>query len=207
MAFPAYPQTPWKVLTCTHTYTYMCTHARRRQGQGCPPGVHCTQEPLGKSLWPSQHPVAGTHVCTHMCTRTPLQVPLQPSPGQQAAWCRAVAQPPLPARGRSPRPTSVLQTDFEKDVDLACRSGERLPGESDRWPSLGPLASFSFLCVSVHPSVCPHPTAACHSPRRKAGSHPGLMPRGPGPHLTGAFLWGLARPNLGLHSHASHPLP
>ena len=38
-------------------------------------------------------------------------------------------------------------------MDLACRSGERLTGESDRWPFPGPTA-FSFLRVSVCLSAC-----------------------------------------------------
>ncbi|XP_034509427.1 adhesion G protein-coupled receptor B1-like [Ailuropoda melanoleuca] len=43
-----------------------------------------------------------------------------------------------------------LMTDFEKDVDLACRSGERLPGESDRWSSPGSTCFFFFsLCVCL----------------------------------------------------------
>lgn len=49
---------------------------------------------------------------------------------------------------------SVLQTDFEKDVDLACRSGERPTGESVRWP--GWPTCFLFppnVCVCVHMHV------------------------------------------------------
>lgn len=57
-------------------------------------------------------------------------------------------------------------------MDLACRSGERLTGESDRWPWPGPTVS-SFLHASVR---CPHLTPTNHlhppatAPRLPAGS-------------------------------------
>lgn len=56
---------------------------------------------------------------------------------------------------------SVLQTDFEKDVDLACRSGERLTGESHGGQSAHLL--LSLFPASVCPT-CPHPTPAATWP-------------------------------------------
>lgn len=56
---------------------------------------------------------------------------------------------------------SVLQTDFEKDVDLACRSGERLTGESHGGQS-APLL-LSLFPASVCPT-CPHPPPAATWP-------------------------------------------
>lgn len=61
-------------------------------------------------------------------------------------------------------------------MDLACRSGERLTGESDRWAWPGPtVSSFLRACVcclsSSHnhqPSPGPHPLAT--PPRLPAGS-------------------------------------
>lgn len=67
---------------------------------------------------------------------------------------------------------SVLQTDFEKDVDLACRSGERLTGESHGGQS-APLL-LSLFPASVCPT-CPHPTPAATWP--SLGSIPRPPPR------------------------------
>lgn len=83
-------------------------------------------------------------------------------------------------------PVPVLQTDFEKDVDLACRSGERLTGESDRWASAGPACSFYFLsCVlCVHLSVLiPPPPCAAHAgtPRLRRAWAEQAAPRRPPP--------------------------
>lgn len=61
----------------------------------------------------------------------------------------------LPAPALISSSVSVLQTDFEKDVDLACRSGERLTGESHGGQSA--LLLLSLLLASVCFS-CPHPT-------------------------------------------------
>lgn len=66
----------------------------------------------------------------------------------------STARPP-PALPSSRSSVSVLQTDFEKDVDLACRSGERLTGESHGGQSA--LLLLSLLLASVC-FTCPHPT-------------------------------------------------
>lgn len=115
----------------------------------------------------------------------------------QTSRCSGSGPPRPLAHGPSPCPVSVLQTDFEKDVDLACRSGERLTGESDRWPSPGPtcfLSCSSCVCSFVCPCLAP----ASHSPqwgRVKSAQTQGTLPRSP--DLSGesrALPWAWARP-------------
>lgn len=66
-----------------------------------------------------------------------------------------LAAPPATSPALISSSVSVLQTDFEKDVDLACRSGERLTGESHGGQSA--LLLLSLLLASVC-FTCPHPT-------------------------------------------------
>ena len=95
-------------------------------------------------------------------------------------------------------------------MDLACRSGERLTGESDRWPRPGPCFFFSpCVCpLSVfiscpQPPPGPHPPAA--PPRLPAGSEscPGAQAqrgrgiRAQGSLRAGEHRLGLPRPQPG----------
>ena len=96
-------------------------------------------------------------------------------------------------------------------MDLACRSGERLTGESDRRPSPGPTCFFSFLCTSVCSFVRPHPTPASHSPPGRGRRCPvspdqgdGGLPAQPGPWgcrqgpwCTGHLCWWSWQPCTG----------
>lgn len=102
-------------------------------------------------------------------------------------------------------PVSVLQTDFEKDVDLACRSGERLTGESAGGASAGPACSFYFLscvCLSICLSSSHHchvrPTLGppvCAGPGRSRDS--GLHPPPPAHSLRlQQGVWGLSQRSL-----------
>lgn len=100
----------------------------------------------------------------HTCpSKVLLKLQCDPSP---PAIRHCGAQGSSPALPTGPQAltclVSVLQTDFEKDVDLACRSGERLTGESDRWPSPGPTSFSFFVYLFIHLSssypCLPQPT-------------------------------------------------
>lgn len=149
---------------CTHTHTGKSIQDVATPQEFTPCDPTSTWAPL--SLWT---PLALRTVYTRTQPRVGTRCPRAAPPHQPAGLAvpRAAAGPPPrppPARLPGPhQPASVLQTDFEKDVDLACRSGERLTGESDRWPSPGPTCFFLFLVhLSVHLSVLipPLPPAA-----------------------------------------------
>lgn len=111
------------------------------------------------------------------------------------------AAPPAPNPALISPSVSVLQTDFEKDVDLACRSGERLTGESHGGQSAHLLLSLLPASVCL---TCPHPTPAATwpslspllkgfrspvgvaegAPESCCGAHAGLAPSLVAPHLS-----------------------
>lgn len=191
--FPAEPQTPGQELPGTHVHTR--THARARrgksvQGRGPPAGSAGTHEHTG--TLELVDPVS-TQRRARTCARTrPFEVqhrslcPASPEAarcGQQpspACWLAGPhLTPPLSCRLTSRR-TWIWPVDQVSACQVRATGG----------PRLGPLSSFSFLCVSVYSFVCPHPTSACHSPHGEVGSDPprwwgccpeGLVCTGPAP--------------------------
>lgn len=178
-----------------HPCTHRREHSRRSRPQEFTPCDH-TSTWAPPSVWaPLVRPASGR-------AQPRVHTPLQGGPCPQPAGLRAQGSrgpSPIPAltspqASRCPgqlappgphQPVSVLQTDFEKDVDLACRSGERLTGE--RTGGLAGPTCFFFSSSSICPSI------------RLSSSHPRLAQPLP---ATEELLPG-ARPEQGTRASGS----
>lgn len=191
------------MLTRVCTLAHMCMYMHRRACRVWPPSRSslCVNTRAPLNVW-TPLTLRSLHVRTY--THTPPRcgcfssVALSHQPTGIMALGAAPQPCPL-AHGPSPCPVSVLQTDFEKDVDLACRSGERLTGESDRWPSPGPTCFFFFpLCICSF--VCPFPPLPPTPTLGLGQVHPGPgdAARSPGLSRETALPWPGLNTDLGL---------